>query len=409
MKTRPLLVFFGIAVVLGGIFVIGYLPRNLQTRKVVAASQRAVRELPEVQTIPVKLAPSDANLELSGTVQAVTETGLYARADGYVKNRIADIGDRVRRGDLLVELESPEVDQQLRQAQATLQQARSALRQAEAAREQARANAALAETTMSRWKELVEKGILSRQEGDEKSAVYEARQADVAAAEAQIEAAQNAVQAGEANVARLQEIQSFQKVRAPYDGVITQRNVVLGTLVSAGSSNALRELYRITQLDPLKMMVPVPQSFVPSIRVGLDCFIEVQELGNKPFRARVTRTANALDIASRTMLTEVQFSNPSGEVLPGMYAKVRFVTSRTTPPLVVPSDAIMTGSSGPTVVYLRGNNVAHIARVSLGRDDGASTEILSGLEPGDMVVLNPPDEVREGSRVHPLKLQVSQK
>jgi RND family efflux transporter MFP subunit len=400
MKSRPLIVFAVLGLVLAGLFLLGYIPRGEQSRRVAEASARIAAERPEVNAVPVRLAEKAAALELSGTIQAVTEAGLYARADGYVKRRIADIGDRVKTGDLLLELESPEVDQQLRQAKASLQQAQSNLAQAEATREQARANLTLAETTMRRWEQLVKEGVISKQEGDEKTALYEAEKADLAAAEAQIKASQNAVGAAEANVQRLTEIQSFQKLRAPYDGVITSRNVVLGTLVSAGSSTNVRELYRITQLDPLKMMVPVPQSFVPQIRLGLECFIEVQELAGRTLRATVSRTANALDMSSRTMLTEIQFRNPGGDVLPGMYAKVRFLSSRSNPPLLIPSDAIRTGSQGTTVVYVRGDDRAHFAKVRLGRDDGAFTEIVEGLEPGDLVLLNPPDTVREGTRVH---------
>lgn len=400
MKSRPVIVFLGLTVLLTILFAVGYVPRAAKSREVIASTRHLQIEAPEVNTVPVKLAPSETKLELSGSIQAVTEAGLYARTDGYVKQRIADIGDRVKTGDLLLELESPEVDQQVRQARATLLQARAAFGQAQAHRQQAQANLVLAETTLERWKALVKEGVLSRHEGDEKAAVFDARKADLAAAEAHVKAAQNGVDAAEASLARLAEIQSFQKLRAPYDGVITQRNVVLGTLVSAGSSNAMRELYRITQLDPLKVMVPVPQSFVPQIHVGLECMIEVQELGGKPFAAQVSRTANALDMTSRTMTTEVQFSNARGEVLPGMYAKVRFVSSRANPPLLVPSDAILTGPDGPTVVYVRGNGIARMARVRLGRDDGAGTEILAGLEPGDLVVLNPADEIRDGTRVH---------
>lgn len=399
MKGRPLLVFILLTLGLAGLFVLGYIPRAAKSRAVSASTQQVQSEAPEVSTVPVKLASSETQLDLSGSIQAVTEAGLYARADGYVKKRIADIGDRVKSGQILLELESPEVDQQLLQAKAALNQAHAALAQAEASRTQLSANLTLARTTTKRWKELVAQGVISKQEGDEKDAELEAREADMVAGEARIKAAQGAITAAEANVARLVEIQSFQKLRAPYDGVITQRNVVLGTLVSAGSSNAMRELYRITQLDPLKVMIPVPQSFVPEIRLGMECLIEVQELGNKPFSAKVTRTANALDMTSRTMLTEVQFNNPKGEVLPGMYAKLRFVSARSNPPLLIPSDAIMTGASGPTVAYLRGSNVARFTKVRLGRDDGAHTEVLEGLKIGDLVILNPPDEIRDGTKV----------
>jgi RND family efflux transporter MFP subunit len=393
------IILFLIVIVLAGLFFVGYLPRTARARQLVTASEASQREATEVSAAKVKAAPANAEILLSGNIQAVTEAGLYARTDGYVTKRIADIGDRVKAGQVLAELESPEVDQQLSQARATVLQSRSALAQTEAALQQAKANLSLAQNTLRRWKELVQQGVVSKQDGDEKESTYEARKADVAAAEANVKAAQNAITAGEANVQRLTEIQSFQQVRAPYDGVITTRNIVLGTLVSAGSSTAIRELYRITQLDPLKVMVNVPQSEVPSIHVGLECVLQVKELGGQTFNARVTRTANALDAASRTLLTEIQFANPSGQVLPGMYGEVRFTAHRNSPPLLLSSEAILTGRDGTRVALIRKNGTVHYQKIELGRDNGADTEITGGLALGDTVIMNPTDEIREGSRV----------
>ena len=385
-----------LVLLLGALFFVGYLPRTARAKALINNAEHVRTDRPVVTAAEVKRAPVAADLTLSGSIQAVTEAGLYARTEGYVKRRIADIGDRVKAGDILAELESPEIDQQLRQARSMLSQSQAALGQYEAQLQQAKANQVLAQATLTRWRSLVEQGILSQQDGDEKAATAQARTADVAAAEANIRAAKNAIAANEAAVQRLIEIQSFQKVRAPYDGVITTRNVVLGTLVSPGSSNTVRELYRITQLDPLKVMVAVPQASAPAMKVGLECEIEVQELGNKSFRARVARTANALDISSRTLLTEVQFANPGGQILPGMYAQVKFSTKRHNPPLLIPSDSLLTGKEGTQVAVLRGGNRVHFQRITIGRDQGASTEVESGLEEGDLVVINPTDDVREG-------------
>ena len=388
-----------IVMTLIGLFFLGYLPRTARAKQLIAGTEASQREAVDVSAAKVEAAPGAADLVLAGNIQAVTEAALFARTDGYVTKRIADIGDRVRKGQILAELESPEVDQQLAQARATVKQSQSALAQTEAALQQAKANEALADATQKRWKELVQSGVISKQDGDEKQAAYLARSADVAAADANIKAAQSAISAAEANVARLLEIQSFQKVRAPYTGVITLRNITLGTLVSAGSSTAIRELYRITQLDLLKIMVSVPQSEVAFIHDGLECAIQVKELPGQTFNAKVTKTANSLDAASRTLLTEIQFRNPGEKVLPGMYGEVKFTLHRAAPPLLIPSDAVLTGKAGMQVALIRQNGTVHYQNVDLGRDNGAKIEVLTGLELGDRIVMNPTDDVREGVKV----------
>ncbi len=388
-----------ILITLTGLFFLGYLPRSARARQLVAATEATQREAVEVSAAKVEAAPAAADLLLAGNIQAVIETALFARTDGYVKKQIADIGDHVAQGQILAELESPEVDQQFAQARATVRQSQSALAQTEASLQQAKANEALADATVKRWRQLVQSGVISKQDGDEKQAAYLARKADVAAAEANIKAAQSAISAAEANVARLVEIQSFQKVRAPYAGVITLRNITLGTLVSAGSSSAVRELYRITQLDLLKIMVSVPQSEVAFIHDGLECAIHVKELPGQTFSAKVTRTANSLEAASRTLLTEIQFRNPGGKVLPGMYGEVKFTMHRSKPPLLIPSDAVLSGKAGMQVALIRKNGTVHYQNVDLGRDNGAKIEVLTGLDLGDQIVMNPTDEVREGVKV----------
>lgn len=388
-----------IVLTLTGLFFLGYLPRTARAKQLIAGTEASEREAVEVSAAKVEAAPSAADLVLAGNIQAVTEATLFARTDGYVTKRIADIGDRVKQGQILAELESPEVDQQLVQARASTRQSQSALAQTEAALQQAKANEALADATQKRWKQLVQSGVISKQDGDEKQAAYLARTADVSAAEANIKAAQSAISAAEANVARLIDIQSFQKVRAPYAGVITVRNVTLGTLVSAGSNTAIRPLYQITQLDLLKIMVSVPQSEVAFIHDGLECAIQVKELPGQTFNAKVTKTANSLDAASRTLLTEIQFRNPGEKVLPGMYGEVKFTLHRAKPPLLIPSDAVLSGKAGMRVALIRKNQTVHYQNVDLGRDNGAKIEVLTGLELGDRIVMNPTDEVREGVKV----------
>ena len=401
MSRFPLLLIL-MAITFAILFAIGYLPRTARAKQIAQATTSVEEASAIVSIVPVKVAPVTAQLILSGDVAAVTETGIFARADGYVKQRIADIGDLVKQGQLLAEIESPEVDQQLLQSRASLQQSRSALAQSEAALEQAKANLNLAEVTAQRWSQLVTKGVMARQDGDEKNATFLARKADVSAAEANVRAAKDNIAAAEANVQRLTEIKSFQLIRAPYDGVITIRNVTLGMLASGGSTSAVRELYRITQLNPLKVTVEVPQSEVGSIHVGLGCDLRIRELAGKVYSAHVTRTANSLNPASRTLTTEIQFENPGGLVLPGMYGEVEFKLQRKQPPLLVPSDAIITGRDGTRMATLL-NGKVHFVKVTLGRDNGAQTEIVSGITATDLIIVNPSNDLRENAEVKPAR------
>jgi RND family efflux transporter MFP subunit len=401
MSRFPLLLIL-MAITFAILFAIGYLPRTARAKQIAQATTSVEEAGSIVSVVPVKVAPVTAQLILSGDAAAVTETGIFARADGYVKQRIADIGDLVKQGQLLAEIESPEVDQQLLQSRASLQQSRSALAQSEAALEQAKANLNLAEVTAQRWSQLVTKGVMARQDGDEKNATFLARKADVSAAEANVRAAKDNIAAAEANVQRLTEIKSFQLIRAPYDGVITIRNVTLGTLASGGSTSAVRELYRITQLNPLKVTVEVPQSEVGSIHVGLACDLRIRELAGKVYSAHVTRTANSLNPTSRTLTTEIQFENPGGLVLPGMYGEVEFKLQRKQPPLLVPSDAIITGRDGTRIATLL-NGKVHFVKVTLGRDNGAQTEIVSGITATDLIIVNPSNDLRENAEVKPAR------
>ncbi|MGB9606438.1 MAG: efflux RND transporter periplasmic adaptor subunit, partial [Bryobacteraceae bacterium] len=317
-------------------------------------------------------------LSLPGNVQAIIETPIYARADGYVRRRLADIGDRVRPGQLLAEIESPELDEQIREAEANLRRARSSLEQSRAALQQARAQMELAKVTAQRWQTLVAKGVLPRQEGDEKQAAYLARQADVAAAEAAVHAAEQAVAASESNLQRLLELRSLRQVRAPFAGVITARNVDVGALVTVGSSSAVREMFRLAQIHVLRVQVMIPQSEAPLIRVGLPCELHVEELGERRVPGVVKRTANALDPASRTLLTEVQVENADGRLLPGMYATVHFRLQRPRPPLLIPSSACRNTEKGPVVAVVQPDATVRVASVRLGRDYGTQLEVLSG-------------------------------
>ncbi len=406
MTRRPMrrlvALAFTAAAVLGALLAVGYWPRAERAQQLAAAVEADHEYLPSVTVAPAEEAPVEWEIELPGDIQAEIETPIFARADGYIKRRLADIGDRVSTGQLLAEVDSPELEQQIREAEAAVKRAQSVWRQAEAALDQAKANLGLAEITATRWRTLVDKGVLSKQDGDEKQAAYEARKADVAAAEANARAAQESISASEATLQRLRELQSFRQVRAPFIGVITARNVDVGTLVSAGSGSSLREMFRIAQTRTLRVFVNVPQSEALLIRPGLPCMVEVEEHRGRQFPGKVTRTSNAIDITSRTLLTEVGTPNPDGALLPGMYATVRFRLRRQDPMVLIPSAAFRHSDKGPMVAVLGEGGTVHFAPLRLGRNHGAKIEVLEGLQPGQMVITSLTDEVREGVKVRPV-------
>ncbi len=384
-------------------FLAGYIP--LQKRETVIRDQAREQEqaLPRVEVTEIGRSASKSELVLPGNIQAVTEAPILARADGYIKSRMVDIGDRVRAGQPLAEIEAPELDQQVRQAQANLQQTRAALDQALANERQGKANAELARVTADRWKALAGRGVVSRQENDQYQAQYQAQLANVDALEKAIAAARSNVSAAEANVSRLNEVQGYRVVKAPFEGVVTLRNVDVGALVNAGSTL----LYRIAQMKVLRTYLNVPQTNADSIHAGQAAQLTVANLPGRKFRGTVARTANALDPNSRTMLVEVQVPNDDGALLPGMYALVDLSSPRANPPVLLPGDALIVRSDGTQVAVVRSDHTIHLQKIQVGRDYGDKLEVLSGLEAGDLVIANPSDSVREGVKVEPVPMSQS--
>lgn len=378
-----------------GIFLFGWTRHGQVEKAARADAQLEATALPTVTITTAVRAASVVDLTLPGNIQAITEAAVLARAEGYLVKRYADIGDRVHEGQLLAELDTPDLDQQVIQAQAALQQTNAALAQAKAALEQSKANAQLADVTAKRNTILVSRGVLSKQEGDQSDATLLAQTANVSASEANVNAAKQNVGANEANLRRLLDLQSFKKVRAPFDGVITLRNIDTGSLISSGSTL----LFRIAQNNVLRIFVNVPQSDFSSFTVGMPAQITVSELPGKTFAGRVSRLSGALDTNTRTLLTEVEVPNAQGTLLPGMYAQVHVSITRTQPAVLVPGDAIVTRASGSMVAVVDSNNTVHFRPVHLGRDFGTNVEILGGLEAGEKVVVNPTDDVREGAKV----------
>ncbi len=414
-RIRAILIGLVLLLVLGGLFLAGYLPRLKREKGINREAENQEASLPIVNVVTAKRSPANSELQLPGNINPLTEAFIYARASGYVKRRFADIGDRVRAGQVLALIEAPDLDQQVAQARASLAQSRASLGQTQAALAQTQSQLRLAAVTLSRWNTLVSRGVLAKQEGDQKQADYDNAQANVHAAEANVKASQEAVRASEANVNRLLELQGFKQIRAPFAGVITARNVDVGALISpTGSSQGSNtgssaagsqggEMFRMAQIGVLRVMVNVPQSDSAGIRLGQPAYATVNEYPGRRFAGKVTRTSNSFDPTSRTLLTEVQVANPNQVLLPGMYAQVLFENARVNPPLIVPGDSIAVRTSGPQAAILVAGNKVHFQSVTVGRDFGTDTEILSGLNDGDVVIVNPSDDVREGAHVKPVR------
>jgi RND family efflux transporter MFP subunit len=381
-------------------FFLGYIPHHRRDLQITAEASARNDALPDVTVVAARLASSMGDLVLPGNIQAVTEAPILARAEGYVQRRYVDIGDRVTSGQLLAVVEAPDLDQQVRQAQAAVVQAQADLARASAALEQGKANESIAQVTAVRWDNLVKRGAVSKQDNDQYQAQYQAQAANVRALERAVDAAKGNITAMQANVGRLSEMQGYLSVRAPFAGVVTLRNVDVGTLVNTGSTM----LFRIAQTNLLRTYLNVPQSSASDVHAGQMASLATPELPERKFSGSVTRTANALDPSSRTLLVEVQVPNPEGKLLPGMYVEVDLHLPRKDPPLLLPSDTLSVRPSGTMVATLDSNDAVHFEHVVVGRDFGSNIEVLSGLAAGQRVIANPNDAVQEGVKVHPVMI-----
>jgi multidrug efflux pump subunit AcrA (membrane-fusion protein) len=433
--SRKLLSFIIILGLAAAVYFFGYLPRERTTKQLVAAA--AVRRItpPLVNAAAVKRAAPTTELLLPGNVTPITEAYIFARAAGYLKRRYVDIGDRVRTGQKLADIEAPDLDQQVSQSRAALAQAEGQLGQAQATLEQLTATRDLAAVTWERYKVLTVKGAVSRQDGDNQATAAKTAEANVTAQQKTVRAMEEFVRASHATLDRLLALQGYEQITAPFDGIITARNVDVGALISAtGSSlgparsNAAGpsdvpsggEIFRLAEIGKLRILIAVPQTNAPGVRVGQAATVTVQQIPNLNFKGNVTRTSSSLDAQSRTLLTEVDVDNPTGALLPGMYALVSFTTDRVDPPFLVPDAALVVKSSGPVLAVLlpltpdeqqkaraEGIDPATLARVrrvhfqpvAPGRDYGIELEVLNGLKVGQEVAVDPTDAVQEGALV----------
>ena len=346
--------------------IVGFVPRWIH-RHNLAAEEKA-DSIPTVNVISPTASKSDLGTPMPAEVQAFVQASIHARASGYLKKWYADIGEIVTNGQLLAEIETPELDQQLAQAKAQL--------------DQANANLSLAKTTADRWTDLLKTSSVSEQETVEKTADYTLKQADVEAAKA--------------NVERLEDLKNFDRVTAPFDGTVTLRNTDIGALISADSGP---ELFRVAQINPLRVYVRVPQQFIHAIAPGQKAEMTFQELPGRIFDATVTRTAGAVDPSSRTLQVELQMPNPKGEILAGSYAQVRFTQAADAHGLTLSDNALIFRAQGMQVAIVGSDNKVKLQSVTLGRDFGNSVEVLAGLNADDRVVNNPPDSIADGMSV----------
>ena len=323
-----------------------------------------------VMTVAPTRSASGEELVLPGTVQAFTEAPIYARTNGYLKSWLVDIGSTVKKGQLLAEIDTPEVDQQLAQAIADLGTAR--------------ANEALSNTTNTRWKELLTTESVSKQDADEKAG-------DAAAKKAITESAV-------ANVSRLRQLESFKRVVAPFDGIITARNTDIGALINAGES-AGSELFRLADTHKLRIYVQVPEPYAAAAKPGLEAELKFSEQAGKGYAATAVRSANALDPVLRTLQVELELDNAQHELFPGAYAEVHFKLAGNASSVRLPANTVLFRAPGPQVATVDAQHRIQLKSIVQGRDFGGTIEVLSGLSADDAVVVNPPDSIIDGVTV----------
>lgn len=370
-SKRVVAAFAAAALSAAALAALGFAPRATREAELAVTTQ-AIADARRVVTVASPTRDGAAyELRLPASTAPLQSTVIHARTDGYLKTFRADIGDRVSAGQVLAEIESPETDQQLREARARL--------------EQRRADLVLATDRLTRVRAVYQSHAAPKSELDDRQAEHNAAVAEV--------------KADEAIVARLESSQSFQRVTAPFDGIVTQRNVELGSLVTAGSSSSVTPLFRLEQVGVLKVFVDVPQSAAPSVAVGQPVHVEVRELPGRRFEGKVVRTAGTVDPVTRTLRVEIHLPNPKGELLAGAYAQVHLAVEDPRKPLRIPASALAIDATGPQVVTVGADNAVRRQAVTLGRDFGKELEVTGGLAGAERLVVNPRDDLRDGEVV----------
>ena len=331
--------------------------------------------VPTVAVVQPTAEPGNDELVLPGNLQAFEESPIFARTNGYLLRWYKDMGSKIQKGELLAAIDTPEVDQELSQARAGREQVKSALE--------------LAKISADRWANLRKSDSVSQQEADQQASGYQQALANLAAADA--------------NVRRLEQLESFKNVYAPFSGVLTRRNVDPGALINSGAGAAGKELFDVARVDPLRVYVSVPQAYAPSMKVGVKATVTLQEFPGQKFMGMVVRTADAIDPATRTLNTEVDVPNKDGKLLPGSFGQVHFATGTSVPRITIPVNAMLFRAEGPRAAVVDKDDKVHLRPITIGRDFGTTLEILGGLDVSDRIIINPSDSLEEGQPVHVAK------
>jgi len=335
------------------------------------AKETEAAAVPTVAVVQPATEPGNDELVLPGNLQAFIESPIFARTNGYLLRWYKDMGSQVQKGELLAAIDTPEVDQELSQARANREQIKAAL--------------GLAKISADRWANLRKTDSVSQQEADQQTSGYQQAQANLAAADA--------------NVRRLEELESFKNVYAPFSGVLTRRNVDPGALINSGAQATGKELFDIARVDPLRVYVSVPQAYAPSMKPGVKAVVTLQEFPGQKFTATVARTAEAIDPGTRTLNTEVDVPNKDGKLLPGSFGQVHFAVGNSVPRITIPVNAMLFRAEGPQAAVVGKDDKVQLRSIVIGRDFGATIEILGGLDANDRIVINPADSLEEGQQV----------
>jgi len=397
-RKRPTSIAIGVLVLIA-LLALGIVPRIIRNREAREVVQASTVLLPEVTVVHPEQAPTQTAVSLPGNLQPLYSASIFARTNGYIAKRFVDIGSHVKAGQLLAIIATPEIDQQLNQARADVVEAAAMIEQSKAAYQQAQANLDIARITRDRYTPLIKKHAVTQQSLDEVDQTFNARTADLAAAQANIDVSEASLKSKQAIVGRLAQMQGFERVVAPFDGVIMARNIEQGDLVNDGSNDGARSLFSIAQSNILRVQVEVPQSDALSIKQGQQASLTVQEIPGRRFIGTVSRSAESVDLGARTMLTEVQVDNHDGTLIPGMYGQVTFDVKANRPSLIIPSTALVIDKNGMHVVSVSADRRIHIIPVNIGLDLGARVEISQGLHGGETLVSNPSDLLNDGQRV----------
>jgi multidrug efflux pump subunit AcrA (membrane-fusion protein) len=391
-KARVVVFLICALVVAAVLAVTGILPRIHAEKKL--AQDTNEMAIPQVLAIQSKRGDPTQEIMLPGNMQAYQDAPIYSRTDGYLKKWYADIGRRVRRGELLAEIESPEVDQQLLQARADLSTAQ--------------ANLQLSQTTSARFSDLLKQDAVSQQDTD--NAVSDTK------------AKQTIVKSAQANVSRLEQLQGFEKITAPFDGVITARNIDNGQLINSGNASTgsniaignsgagnasvnTHELFHIASIDTLRVFINVPQIYSNEAKPSTGAELTLDQFPGRKFSGKLVRNANAIDLATRTLLVEVDVNNRTGELLPGSYAEVHLKLNSSRPTVLLPVSTLIFRTQGLQVATLGEDNRAHLVNIIMGRDYGTQIEVVSGVTPNQKVIDSPPDSLVEGEEVRVIQPQ----